>query len=106
MENRTWLASLREPGRASYWQILGTSLDCRMGQASLGSRQPQSPEVSMLEARAAQPRVSPMRPPPIHKLTLPHGAQQTPTYFNDPRDAGQGCEFIGCSLAGGGGHQT
>lgn len=39
-------------------------------------------------------------------LTRPPRSRQTPTYFDDPRDAGQGGELVGRSLAGGGGHQT
>lgn len=41
-----------------------------------------------------------------HTLTRPPRSRQTPTYFDDPRDAGQGGELVGRSLAGGGGHQT
>lgn len=37
---------------------------------------------------------------------FPSGIQHTPTYFNDPRDTCQGCEFIGCGFAGCGGHET
>lgn len=36
----------------------------------------------------------------------PPGIQRTPTYFNDSRDTCQGCELIGCSFTGCGGHQT
>ena len=92
---------------------LGTSQDCRTGHASWGPRQP-SPRRHQCCGHSS-PAESRHRPPGPHgpqdtrMHTHAHPAsrsQQTPTYFDDPRDAGQGGELVGRSLAGGGGHQT